>query len=176
MAKKSSVPGFLKPVVDAVTPAAAGLAAVGAGAVAAQVGGAIAKAASPAVDGFAAKSAMHEAAVDGFAGGVVDVGLTAGVGMWKGAAAAAAAAPLLLIGTAVSALAPAVAPKFAQLADKAVGLLFPARAPTTPGGYVDNRNIGGLLPAPGGVEALGSVMPGGVDGVSAIDSFGITMV
>lgn len=166
--KKSAVPKIFAPIVDAITPAAVGLAAVGTGAVVAQVGGAIAKAALPPVEAFAAKSVMHEAAVDMAAGTVADVGICAGVAMWKGVGAAAHAAPLLLIGTAVSSAAPAIAPKFAALADKAVGLLFPSRSTSpTPGGFVRGQALGGLLP--GGVEqAIGSVIPGG--GVSG-DAF-----
>lgn len=158
------VPSFIKPIADAAKPAVIGLGAVGVGALAAQVGGAVAKAAVPAVDEFAARSALHEAAVDAGAGTIVDAGVVAGVAAWKGARAAFTAAPLLLIGTGVSALAPVVAPRMAQLADRVVGMLMPSKASPAPGGFIESQDLGGTLPG-GFIESqeLGGTMPGGVD-------------
>lgn len=157
------LPSFLKPVMEAAKPAAFGLGAVGVGAVGAQVGSAVLKAASPGIASFAARSAMHEAGVDLAAGVGVSIAATAGVAAWKGANAARLAAPLFLVGAAGSAILPVAQPYITSAADKVVSMLMPSAAP------------GGYLPEPGFSASLGVggssfssdidvYVPGGVEG------------
>lgn len=185
--KSIKMPAFIAPIAKAVKPAAIGLAVVGTGALAAQVGGAVIKAMSPQAEAFAAKSDWNEALVDAAGGVVLDTGVVAGIGAWKGAKAAVSAAPLLLIGTGASALARPTAHMFAKVVDKAVALVdrTPASANAgaapaiPPSGMPFATPAMGLLPSPGGVgfgspvanlsdydnafsRALGAQPPGGM--------------
>lgn len=149
-----SLPAFIRPIVEQAKPAAVGLAVVGAGAFAAQAGGAVAKAMSAQIEAFAAKSVWHEAAVDAGAGTIVDAALLAGVTAWKGAKVAYQCAPLLMIGTGASALAPAVAHYFAMGVDKIVALVdrTPASAQAGAAPAVAPSGFPLALPPPGGVS------------------------
>jgi hypothetical protein len=153
----------------AVKQGVAVAAVVGAGAVAAQAGGAIAKR-SGAVGDFAARGAWNEAAVDAGAGLVLDAVLLLALAKAKGPGAAKRVAPFLVGGTMLSAIAPAVAPTVTSAIDRAIGALMGSGAAALPAAAPGGRVLPLRAAAPGGIEyGAGAIdlVPGGTYGMAA---------
>lgn len=107
------------------------VAPVAAGAVAAQAGGALLKQID-AVNDFATGGEVQEAIVDLAGGLAIDGVILAGVAASKGKAMAEKVAPLLVVGTVISAAAPLVAGPLADGIEKLVDLVGGSTAPALP--------------------------------------------
>lgn len=158
--KMPKMPSFIQPLVSELKPAAITGAVVALGAVNAQVGGEALKAVSDDIEAFAARSVWHEAGVDAGGGVILDAACVAGAAAWKGAKLAKSVAGPLLIGTGLSAVAPAVAGQLQELRQKVRELVAPAKAalpaaeaaPAVPpqGGALMSPGGFNLDPVPGG--------------------------
>lgn len=147
---------------------------VAGGAIAAQLGGALLKQIDQ-VEEFAAGGELQEAVVDLAGGLVIDAGIVAAVGATQGAAAAQKVAPLLVVGTAVSAFAPFAAPYIADGIEAVVGLVAGDKvaalpAPAAPQKALAARNgvarpqVVNMIRQPGG---LYDMAPGGLYDMAA---------
>jgi hypothetical protein len=135
---------------------------VAAGAVAAQAGGALLKQVD-AVNDFASGGEAQEALVDLAGGLAIDAAILAGVAATQGKAMAEKVAPLLVVGTVVSAAAPLVAGPIADGIEKLVDLVGGSSAPALPPPVVAAPQLAGragALKAPAVVNMVRK--PGGL--------------
>lgn len=170
-----ALPAPIKSLVRAADPKrlAMNVVPVAAGAVAAQAGGALLKQID-AVNQFASGGELQEAAVDLAGGLAVDALIVAGVAATQGKATAEKVAPLLVVGTVVSAAAPLVAGPIADGIEKLVDLVGGSSAPALPPPAVAAPQLvgkGARAPAvinmarkPGG---LYDIAPGGIYDLAA---------
>lgn len=170
-----ALPAPIKSLVKASKPQRLlmNVAPVAAGAVAAQLGGALLKQVD-AVNDFATGGELQEAAVDLAGGLFIDGAIIAGVAAAGKKGTAEKIAPLLVVGTVVSAAAPVVAGPIADLIEKAVDLVGGSSAPALPPPNVAAPQLGAagkrapavinMAKRPGG---LYDVAPGGLYDLSA---------
>lgn len=153
------------PINSATLKSGAKVAAyVGAGAVLAQAGSALAKRGLQSVADFANKDATNEAIVDTVAGVALSAAGLAVYGAVTSPAKAKAAAPFVLGGAVISAWAPVVAPHVAGAIESFVSTILPSSTP--PGGYYRERFPGGRsqmdVPRIGGASSMDVPRAGGV--------------
>jgi hypothetical protein len=138
-----ALPAPIKSLVNAANPArlAKNVLPVAAGAVAAQAGGALLKQIDQ-VNDFASGGEAQEALVDLAGGLAIDAMILAGVAASKGKAMAEKVAPLLVVGTVVSAAAPLVAGPIADGIEKLVDMVGGSSSPALPSPSVGAPQLG----------------------------------